>query len=220
MSNSVSSTFVEGQLFSNDMIVVHLWCGPRSMSTCTMYSFAQRPDTTVVDEPLYPHWLQTNPDVYRPYRTELLERSPDSGDVVLRGIKDKLEPGKNILFLKHISKQVVGIDRSVLYEKNCRHVFLVRDPLEMIMSWEVKSGVHKEECTLDSLGLPVLVDLYSSIRKNTGVAPFVVDSNMLKENPEPILKELCESLHIPYFSQQLTWPVGPKPAIDGYVLCI
>ena len=54
-------------------IVIHMWCGPRSLSTGTMYSFAQRPDTQVVDEPLYPYWLNQNPDIYRPYKKELFE---------------------------------------------------------------------------------------------------------------------------------------------------
>ena len=180
-----------------------------------MYSFAQRPDTTVVDEPLYPYWLAQNPEIYRPYRDELLSTHSINGNEVLKNIAAKVQPGKKILFLKHISKQVVGIDRSVLYGKNCKHVFLVRDPLEMIMSWDVKAGVHREECTLDSMGLPVLVDLYSSIRRNTGVAPTVVDSNMLKEQPREILTYLCSALGIPFFEEQLTWSVGPKPYIDG-----
>ena len=35
-----------------------LWSGPRNVSTALMYSFAQRPDTRVVDEPLYGHYLR------------------------------------------------------------------------------------------------------------------------------------------------------------------
>ena len=34
-----------------------LWSGPRNISTALMYSFAQRDDTRVVDEPLYGHYL-------------------------------------------------------------------------------------------------------------------------------------------------------------------
>ena len=32
---------------------IALWSGPRNVSTALMYSFRQRPDTTVIDEPLY-----------------------------------------------------------------------------------------------------------------------------------------------------------------------
>jgi Sulfotransferase domain len=43
--------------------IVNLWCIPRSCSTALMYSFAQRDDTTVVDEPLYAHFLSNYPKV-------------------------------------------------------------------------------------------------------------------------------------------------------------
>lgn len=192
-----------------------MWCGPRSLSTGTMYSFAQRPDTVVVDEPLYPYWLSNNPSIYRPYKTELFETYSTDGNELLRAAVTRATKERPIVFMKHIIKQVVGIDRSTFYGKNCKHLFLVRDPLEMILSWEVKSSVHQEECSLETMGLPILVDLYASIRKNTGVAPLVVDSNMLKENPRAMLQTLCAALNIPFYEQQLSWPAGPKPDIDG-----
>ena len=34
-----------------------LWSGPRNVSTALMYSFAQRDDVRVIDEPLYGHYL-------------------------------------------------------------------------------------------------------------------------------------------------------------------
>ena len=34
-----------------------LWSGPRNISTALMYSFAQRPQCKVFDEPLYAHYL-------------------------------------------------------------------------------------------------------------------------------------------------------------------
>ena len=37
-----------------------LWSGPRNVSTALMYAFAQRPDTAVVDEPLYAHYLRVS----------------------------------------------------------------------------------------------------------------------------------------------------------------
>lgn len=51
--------------------VIHSWSAPRSLSTSLMYSFAQRDDTEVLDEPLYAHYLRVT-GVDRPYREELL----------------------------------------------------------------------------------------------------------------------------------------------------
>ena len=39
------------------MICINLISSPRNISTALMYSFAQRPDCIVFDEPLYAHYL-------------------------------------------------------------------------------------------------------------------------------------------------------------------
>jgi Sulfotransferase domain len=36
---------------------VAMWSGPRTISTAMMRSFGSRPDTLVVDEPLYVYYL-------------------------------------------------------------------------------------------------------------------------------------------------------------------
>ena len=36
---------------------INMWSGPRSLSTAMMYSWRQRTDTTVVDEPFYAYYL-------------------------------------------------------------------------------------------------------------------------------------------------------------------
>ncbi|CAK9167487.1 unnamed protein product, partial [Ilex paraguariensis] len=53
--------------------VIHAWCVPRSLSTSLMYSFAQRDDIEVLDEPLYANFLRAT-GVDRPYREELLSK--------------------------------------------------------------------------------------------------------------------------------------------------
>ncbi len=39
---------------------IHVWSGPRNVSTALMYSFAQRADTRVVDDPRYAHYLRVS----------------------------------------------------------------------------------------------------------------------------------------------------------------
>lgn len=84
--------------------VIHLWCGPRSLSTATMYSFAQRSDTLlVVDEPLYASYLKRNPSVYRPYRDDLLDSTEVDPDVVIKTAHLHAVDGKKkIVFMKHL----------------------------------------------------------------------------------------------------------------------
>ena len=50
-----------------------LWSGPRNISTALMYSFAQRSDTLVYDEPLYAYYLKnSNAKKYHPGTKEIL----------------------------------------------------------------------------------------------------------------------------------------------------
>jgi hypothetical protein len=90
-------------------MIIHLWSGPRSLSTCTMYSFGQRSDVMVLDEPLYASWLARNPNVFRPYRDELLRKQNIDGNKVMEDIY-KLE-GKPIILAKQIAKQFRGLNK-------------------------------------------------------------------------------------------------------------
>jgi hypothetical protein len=193
--------------------IIHLYCAPRSLSTSLMYSFAQRGDTEVVDEPLYAAWLHSNPQIYRPYRQELLETHNCNGSEVLNTILQK--SSKPIVFLKHVGKQFAGIDRASLYDKRAKHVFLIRDPFELITSWGKKNDIHQETCSLETMGFPLLCDLLSDLRTHAANKPIVLDSDFLKVSPTETLKLLCLQLGIEFSPKQLSWSAGPKPAIDG-----
>ena len=47
-------------LNKNEMNVINLIAGPRNLSTAIMYSFAQRKDCVVIDEPFYGHYLSNS----------------------------------------------------------------------------------------------------------------------------------------------------------------
>lgn len=178
-----------------------------------MYSFAQRNDTKVFDEPLYAHWLQRNPSIFRPYRAELCTAERVDGRKVLADIAQTTD--KKVVFLKHVSKQFVDLDDVDIYGPNNKHVFLLRDPLEMIAAWDKVIDVHHEECSLETMGFPTLISLFSRIKKNTGAPPVVVNSSLLKQHPRAILSELCLRLGLDFQESMLSWPAGPKPDIDG-----
>ncbi len=61
-----------------------LWSGPRNISTALMYSFAQRPDTRVYDEPLYGYYLKTtNAKEYHPGAAEVVADMECDGQKVV-----------------------------------------------------------------------------------------------------------------------------------------
>ena len=64
---------------------VALWAGPRNGSTALMYSFAQRADTRVMDEPLFGHFLATT-GVDRPSRKDVLRTMPLTAEAALASV--------------------------------------------------------------------------------------------------------------------------------------
>ena len=52
--------------------IICLWSCPRNISTALMYSFSQREDTRVFDEPLYAHYLKVS-NVNHPGKETILK---------------------------------------------------------------------------------------------------------------------------------------------------
>ena len=60
---------------------IFLWSGPRNISTTLMYSFAQRKDTKVFDEPLYAFYLsQTDAKEYHPDAELIINSMENNGE--------------------------------------------------------------------------------------------------------------------------------------------
>ena len=79
----------------------------------------------------------------------------------------------------------------------------------------MKGDIHCEECSLATMGLITLFNIFQDIRLHTKQQPIVVSADLLRKNPLYILTKLCESLSILFSSDQLAWPSGPKPVVDG-----
>ena len=95
------------------MKAVCLWSGPRNVSTALMYSFAQRPDTKVVDEPLYGHFLRVTGTVH-PGRDEVMANVNCDGDEVMRELLTPSPDNPDVLFMKQMAHHLVEIDQQLL----------------------------------------------------------------------------------------------------------
>ncbi|CAH9087166.1 unnamed protein product [Cuscuta europaea] len=185
--------------------VIHSWSAPRSLSTCLMYSFAQRDDIEVLDEPLYANFLKVT-GAERPYRDEVLSNMECDGNKVVKDII--FGPGeKKYRYCKHMAKQhLPGLTDELI--KRGKHFLLIRNPLEILPSFdEVVSPSFLE------LGLGELVSIYAELSR-LGKPPPVIDAADLRTDPEATLRGLCEDLGIPFQSAMLKWEEGPK-AYDG-----
>ena len=178
-----------------------LWSGPRNVSTALMYSFAQRADTRVVDEPLYAHYLRAS-GADHPGRDEVLAAQQNDGERVVREVI--LGPcDQPVLFLKQMAHHLVELDWGFLSET--ANVLLVRDPREMLPSY----AVHGERPTLSDTGLDMQVRLLHHLR-GLGQDPPVLDARLLLTDPEGVLQRLCERMDLTWDPDMLRWDAGPR----------
>jgi len=184
---------------------VCLWSGPRNVSTALMYSFAQRLDTRVVDEPLYAHYLRVS-DAPHPDREAVLASLDPDGERVVREVVLAACDRPLVLF-KQMAHHLVDLDWGFL--KQTRNVLLVRDPAEMLPSL----AVNLPRPRMRDTGLAVQTRLLAHLRA-LGQDPAVLDARLLLENPEKVLQRLCAWLQIPWEAAMLQWQAGPRPE-DG-----
>lgn len=185
--------------------VIHSWSAPRSLSTSLMYSFAQRDDMEVLDEPLYANFLKVT-GVDRPYKDEVFSKLESDGNKVVKELI--YGPGvKKYRFCKNIAKQrLPGLPAGLI--KKGKHFILIRNPLDILPSFEKVVPPSSLE-----LGFGELVSIYSDLCK-LGKPPAVIDAADLEQDPEGTLRGLCEDLDIPFDDKMLSWEAGAKP-IDG-----
>jgi Sulfotransferase domain len=184
---------------------INLWSGPRNVSTALMYSFAQRRDTRVVDEPLYAHYLRVS-GADHPGRDEVLAAQEQDGEKVVRNVI--LGPcDRPVVFLKQMAHHLVAIDRAFL--ARTANVILTRDPRDMLPSLRE----NLERPTLRDTGYAMQTGLLEELRA-LGQDPPVLESRAILADPRGVLAELCTRLAIPFEDAMLAWEPGPRPE-DG-----
>lgn len=187
------------------MNIVNLWSGPRNVSTALMYSFAQRGDTAVVDEPLYGHYLNKT-GARHPGDAEVIAAMDCDGNAVMRSL---LESGSDnsLLFIKHMAHHLVELDMKFL--DVTQNAFLIRDPREMLPSLTIQLP----DAGLVDTGLKTQWLLYEDLLAK-GQSPAIIDSRELLLDPQAVLTDFCERIDIDFMPAMLSWPKGGIPE-DG-----
>lgn len=188
---------------------INMWSGPRNVSTALMYSFAQRADTRVVDEPLYGHYLRVSGAVH-PGGAAVQAAMDTDGDRVVR--ERVLGPcDRPVLFCKQMAHHLVALEpmtRARLLDESTA-VLLIRDPREMLPSL-VQQIAHP---TLRDTALAMQTALLDELDA-AGRTPAVLDARRLLLDPPGVLGALCARLGLPFDPSMLSWPTGGRPE-DG-----
>src|SRR5919199_936428 len=132
----------------SDVVRVAMWSGPRNISTALMRAFENRPDTVVVDEPLYAAYLHRT-GIDHPMREQVIASQPTDLDAAVAGLLAPLPPGRRVHYAKHMSHHVAR-DMDLGWTLRFRNVLLIRDPAEVVASY-VRS---REACEPEDIGIP------------------------------------------------------------------
>ena len=187
---------------------ISVWSGPRNLSTAMMYSFAQRNDTAVVDEPFYAAYLAATGVVHPMYK-EIIAAGEVDAVKVAQYCTTSCPENKSVFYQKQMTKHMIqAFDRDWIFDV-C-NIFLIRDPARVIASYHAKH----EDPELADIGIKEQLELFNKVCQKTGDAPVVVNSADILANPEKVLNALCRAIGIKFQPSMLQWPTGPR-SFDG-----
>ncbi|MFZ6011496.1 MAG: sulfotransferase family protein [Bacteroidota bacterium] len=181
-------------------MILNLISGPRNISTAIMYSFAQRNDTVVLDEPFYAIYLIKS-GAHHPGRQEVIASQPSDENNIRKNILTRAE--NSVVFVKNMAHHMEELNNPLL--PGAVNIFLIRDPKQIIASYTqvIEKPIMKD------IGIEYQYALFKSLQ-DRGEHPIVMDSSYVVENPEVVLRRLCEQCSIPFQLSMLHWPSGPK----------
>lgn len=173
-----------------------------------MYSWRERADTTVVDEPFYAHYL-AHTELPHPGRDDVIASQPSDAREVLDSLLARED--RPVLVAKQMAHHLRGLSTEVRagLHRDFRQVLLIREPALVVRSYAHQVAAP----TLDDLGYLELVELLDAAL-DAGRDPIVVDSADLLADPPGVIAALCERLGLAMDRSMLSWPAGPKPE-DG-----
>ena len=190
------------------MTRVAMWSGPRSISTALMRSFENRPDTFVSDEPFYAHYLYKT-GIDHPFREEIISSGNTDWNSVTNNMTGSIPEGKDIWYQKHMAQHNLP-GKDMTWIQKVQNIFLIRHPREVILSYMKKYEIT----SITQLGYPQQKVLFTILKKCSSGMPLILDARDVLENPEGMLKGLCERLTIPFYKEMLSWPAGRRES-DG-----
>lgn len=190
-----------------DVVRLAMWSGPRNISTAMMRSWENRPDSIVVDEPLYAYYLaETGSD--HPVRDEVIAAGETDWRAVVEYLLGPVPDGVRVFYQKHMSHHLLP-DTGRDWIGQLTNVLLIRDPREVVASY----GKVRTTVTPHDIGLPQQVELYDRLAA-AGTAPAVIDAADFLRNPEWYLRAICDLVGLEFTDRMLTWPAGPRDS-DG-----
>ena len=187
---------------------IAMWSGPRNISTAMLRSWGNRADTYPVDEPFYAFYLAKTGKSH-PGSDEVLAHHESDLNKIFDQITGPIPDSLPISYQKHMAHHLLpemGRDWFQFF----RHVFLIRDPREMLLSLDQILDV----ITCEDTGLPQQLEIFDYVTKHQGQKPPVLDARDTLNHPREILGQVCAWLGLSFDEAMLSWPAGRRET-DG-----
>ena len=189
----------------NKKTIISMWSGPRNLSTALMYSFENRGDVKIADEPFYGYFLYNN-KIMHPKRNLIIKTMECEKNKLINDLTNKQNlKTKQIWYQKQMTHHI-NIKDDVSWIDKVTNCFLIREPLDVIISYQ---KIYKN-VSMELIGLEQQNKIFDYVINNIDDNPLVIDALDLRNNPENILKLVCKKLNIKFTKKMLQWPKGPK----------
>ncbi len=193
-------------MIKNSTKRISVWSGPRNISTALMYSFAQRKDTKVFDEPLYAYYLRnSDAKTYHPGAEDTMAAMENDGMKVVDMMLTNAE--KPVLFYKNMTHHLLDLDLEFM--SSLTNIILTRNPKEMLPSFD---KVIKKP-SMQDVGYKMHIDLLNMFEQKH-IKYVVIDGKNVLLNPKSVLTKLCDYIGIPFDEHMLSWTPSKRPE-DG-----
>ena len=181
---------------------IAMWSGPRNLSTAMMYAFGNRADFAIWDEPFYAPYLKLTGESH-PMAAEIIATHEADPLRVAMRCSGAIPAQKPHFYMKHMPHHMIdGVPLN--WAKDCVNIHLIRHPARVIASY----GAKRDSITGYDIGYTAQAALFDKI------GGLVIDSSDIRQDPEIMLKILCDAIDLPFDPAMLSWPAGPRKG-DG-----
>lgn len=185
-----------------------LWATPRSTSTAFEWMMRQRGDFVCHHEP----WNE----LYYYGEDRVSQRdahvAPKPGHNYAATWDALSSAGRNgHVFVKDF---VYSVEHALTDDvaAEMTHTFLIRDPERVVQGL----SKHWPDCSWEEVGFESLHRLFHRVADRDGVAPPVMFSGDLLDDPAGTARSYCAAVGIPFVAEALEWEAGDRSEVSWY----
>lgn len=171
---------------------IALWSAPRSRSTAFLRMAMEIKDLITLHEP-FSHRADFG-------QTEVDGRVV-TGEHELTEAIVELGRRKRVFFKDTTDFRYPAVFANEAFLTEVTHTFILRDPAEVIAS----HCALNPDLTADEVGFGRLHEIFHAVAAATGRPPVVVDSDLLLDEPEAVVRAYCAATGLEFTAGMLSW---------------